>query len=186
MQYMKHSSSILAAAVLLAGGAVALANELAATDAPQASVWQHHQSTFSYLGITARYTCDGLEDKVRELLLYFGARKDLKVEATGCPSPNRPSTNVWVSVDFYSLAAADSTATDTVPGRWSNIVVAPERPTWMGRGECEVMDQMKGLLTKSFSMRDMDYRTSCFPHEVTIGDYSIKGEILKSAAGKAG
>jgi hypothetical protein len=185
MQYMKHFSSILAAAVL-AAGAAALANEPAGTDASEASVWQHHQSTFSYVGLTTRYTCDGLEDKVRALLLYFGARKDLKVEASGCPNPTRPSTNAWVSVDFYSLAAADSTATDTVPAHWSKIMVAPERPTWMGRGECEVIDQMKGLLTKNFSTRDLDYRTSCFPHEITIGDYSIKGEILKSAAAKSG
>jgi hypothetical protein len=185
MQYMKHFSSILAAAVLLAGAA-ALANEPAATDAAQASVWQHHESTFNYFGFTTRYSCDGLEDKVRELLLYFGARKDLKVQATGCPNPNRPSANAWVSVDFYSLAAADSSATDTVPGHWSKIVVAPDRPIWMGRGECELMEQIKDVLTKSFSVRNMDYQTTCIPHEITIGDYSTKGEVLKSAAAKAG
>ena len=47
-------------------------------------VWQHHQTTISYYGITTLYTCDGLEDKVRALLLYFGARADLKVHAFGC------------------------------------------------------------------------------------------------------
>ena len=33
--------------------------------------WKHHHSTFSYYGLTALYTCDGLEEKVNDI--YFGA-----------------------------------------------------------------------------------------------------------------
>jgi hypothetical protein len=153
----------------------------------ETSVWRHHQTTFTYSGITTLYTCDGLEEKVRVLLLYLGARADLKVHALGCsPGLDRPSRNSLVRADFYSLAAADAGATQTVQGHWVDFTVMPGRPIWMGDGECELMDQLKDLLTKSFSMRNLDYRTTCVAHATTIADYSIQGEILKMTAEKPG
>src|SRR3984957_19034763 len=47
--------------------------------------WQHHKVRFNYVGFTSLYTCDGLEDHVRQILLHIGARKDIDVRATGCP-----------------------------------------------------------------------------------------------------
>jgi hypothetical protein len=174
------------AASLVATATVQAADEVHPAPS-ELSVWQHHQTTIYYYGITTRYTCDGLEDKVRALLLYFGARADLKVHAFGCErAPDRPTRTASVSTDFYSLAAADVGASQTVPGQWVGFIIMPRRPNWMGDGECELMDQLKALLTKSFSMRNLDYRTSCFPNQITIADYNIKGEILKPAADRPG
>ena len=54
-------------------------------------------------------------------------------------------------------------------------------------GECELIDQLKSFVTKSFSLRQLDYQTSCFPREVTIADYHVSGEVLEAAvAGKSG
>jgi hypothetical protein len=111
----------------------------------------------------------------------------LKVHVFGCVRvPDRPISNAFVSTDFYSLAAAGAGVSQTVPGQWVGFAIVPRRPNWMGDGECELMDQLRGLLTKSFSMRKVDYRTSCFPHQITIADYDIKGEILKPAAERPG
>jgi hypothetical protein len=178
----------VSAALLIASGAPRAADEQSAAPL-QSGVWQHHQATLLYDGITTRYTCDGLEDKVRSLLLYLGARADLKIRAFGCSGGfDRPSRVGTVSADFYSLAAADAAAdaTQTVPSKWAALMIAPKRPSWMGDGECELMEQIKSLLTKNFSMRNVDYRTTCIPRQVTIADYSVKGEILKPADKKPG
>jgi len=182
MPYHSKLSSIVLAATLLGITASSQAAAASLSGAAEPSVWQRHQATINHYGITAVYTCDGLEDKVRALLLYFGARADLKVHASGCLGPNRPSRTASVSTDFYTLAAAAAGDPDAVPGSWSGVTITPMRPSWMGGGECELVAEMKGLLSKSFSMRGVDYRASCYPHEVSVADYSIRAEVLKPAA----
>jgi hypothetical protein len=179
---------LVSAAWLIASGATHAAEDTPAAPS-EPSVWQRHQATLLYDGVTTHYTCDGLEDKVRSLLLYLGARADLKVRAFGCSGGfDHPSRIGTVSTDFYSLATADAAAdaTQTVPGKWVALTIAPKRPNWMGDGECELVEQMKGLLTLGFSMRNVDYRTTCLPHQVTIADYSVKGEILRPVDKKPG
>ncbi|MEP6884432.1 MAG: hypothetical protein ABJC66_06765 [Gammaproteobacteria bacterium] len=146
------------------------------------SEWQHHKLTFNYVGFTTLYTCDGLEDHVRQLLLHLGARKDLKVRASGCPGPfNSPSRSAWVNVDFYALVpAAEAPGSDTVKAQWTALELTPRRPNFMGGGDCELIQGMKDLITKNFSLRSLEYRTSCFPNEVTLDGFSVKGQALRA------
>jgi hypothetical protein len=150
-------------------------------------VWQHHKATFNYYGITSLFTCDGLEDQVRQILLHLGARRDAKVHASGCPGPyNTPSHNAWVDTDFYALApAADAAGSDTVKARWTPLQVTPRRPDFMGDGDCELIQEMKGLITKNFSLRDVEYRTDCVPHEQSLDSYAIKGQALRAVPSKS-
>ena len=39
------------------------------------AVWKEQHLRFYYLGRTSRYSCDGLRDKVRAMLLELGARR---------------------------------------------------------------------------------------------------------------
>jgi hypothetical protein len=98
------------------------------------SVWQHHQVTFNYFGVTSLYTCDGLEDQVRQILLHLGARKDAKVYASGCPGPyNAPSNSAWVKADFYTLApAAGADGSGTVKARWTPLELTPTASSFKG------------------------------------------------------
>jgi hypothetical protein len=144
--------------------------------------WQHHNVTFSYYGVTARFTCDGLEDHVRQILLHLGARKDLTVYANGCPGPiNTPSNSAFVHADFYALApAAGADGSDRVMARWTALEVTPRRPGFMGDGDCELIQGMKDIITKNFSLRDVEYRTSCFPHSISMDGFAVKGQALKA------
>jgi hypothetical protein len=146
--------------------------------------WQHHEVTFNYFGITSLYTCDGLEDQVHQILLHLGARKDAKVYASGCPGPyNAPSRTAWVKADFYTLApAADAGSPDAVKARWTGVEVTARRPSFMGDGDCELIQAMKDLILKNFSLRDVEYRTSCVPHEVSMDSYAVKGQALRAVA----
>lgn len=149
--------------------------------------WQHHKVTFSYFGITTLYTCDGLEDQVRRIVLSLGARADAKVRARGCPGINAPSRNAWIDVDFYSLApAADAADSKAVKSQWSPLKFSAQQPRYLGEGDCELLQSMKDLVLKNFSVRAFTYRTSCAPHTTSPFDFEIKGDVLKQAAVKSG
>jgi hypothetical protein len=124
--------------------------------------------------------------------LYLGARKDLKVRATGCPGPfNSPSRTAFVNVDFYALVpapgrpaagtpAAGTPASSTLNGHWTAMELTPRRPSFMGDGDCELMQGMKDFITKNFTLREVEYRTSCFPNEVTLDGFSVTGQALRA------
>ena len=59
---------ILSAGVALAGDA--------APATPQPGVWKKHTYAFHFMGFTSTYSCDGLADQLKVLLLAAGARKD--------------------------------------------------------------------------------------------------------------
>jgi hypothetical protein len=143
--------------------------------------WQHHKASFNYYGITSLYSCSGLETNVRSLLQHLGARKDLTVRAYGCPGGyDTPGRNAIVDLDFYSLApSADANGADTVQARWTPVEVRANHPFFVGHGDCELIDEMKDILSKNFSLRDLNYRTDCVPHGVNINDFSVKAEVLK-------
>ena len=153
------------------------------TAAPSTDVvsgmWQHRQLTFNYFGVTALYTCDGLEDHVRQILLHLGARKDIKASASGCTGAHSPSHDALVALDFYTLAPATD-ASGTVNARWAPLEMTPLRPRFMGGGDCELIQQMKDLITQNFSLRNLDYRTRCPPHGVTIDAFEVKGQALRA------
>ena len=185
MKDMNRPLLPLCAALTLFGLSCGSHVSLAATPAATADVvsgeWQHRKLTFSYVGFTTAFTCDGLEDHVRQILLNIGARKDLKVTANGCPGPfNTPSHSAFVNVDFYALVpAADASGTETVKAHWTPLELTPQRPNFMDGGDCELIQGMQDLITKNFTLRALEYRTNCFPKEVTLNGFSVKGQALR-------
>jgi len=175
---------LIQAAILGFGAGMALLGVARAADAPVAAgdvvpgIWQHHKVTINYFGITSAYSCDGLEDHVRSILEHLGARNDAKVIAT-CPrGPNVPSHTAWIESEFYTLAPADSAAPDTVQAHWAAREVTARRPYFMGEGDCELIEQMKDMISNSFALRDVLYRTDCVPHQITLEGFAIKGQAL--------
>jgi hypothetical protein len=148
--------------------------------------WQHHKVNFSYIGYTSHFTCDGLEERVRAILLHLGARKDARVVASGCPGPiGATSRTAWVDADFYTLAPADAGGKDTVKASWTPLEVTPKRPSFMGDGDCELIQAMKDLITQNFTLRDIEYRTDCVPHELTMDGFAVKGQVLRTLSAKS-
>jgi hypothetical protein len=175
--------AMLLIAAAASGGALA-ASASAAPAEPAAAQWRMQKLEFNYSGFTTLYTCDGLEQKVREILLEFGARKDLKVRATGCTEGNnQPSRMAWVNAEFSALVpASDPAAADAVKAAWATVRIAPRRPSYMGEGECELVEQIKPMLVKGFSLRNTQYRTTCTPHQVSLSAYAVTTEALRPVA----
>jgi len=146
-----------------------------------AGTWEHRHASFHYDGITSLYSCSGLESNIRALLQHMGARKDLTVRAYGCPGGyDAPGRTAIVDVDFYSLVpSADAKAANSVQARWTPVTVSANHPNFIGQGDCELIHEMKDILLKNFSLRDLNYRTDCLPYQVNINDFSVEAEILE-------
>ena len=172
-----------------AAAAAAPAEASSADTAPAAAHWRTQKIDMTYSGFTAAYSCEGIEGKIKEILQSFGARKDLKVRARGCEQtynqamPNAPSKMAFVDTEFSTLVpGADPAGTGTVQATWVKVQLAPNRPNFMGTGECELVDEMRALLEKSFTLRAVEYRTNCVPRHVSVADYSVRAEVLQLAA----
>jgi hypothetical protein len=164
-----------------AGMVLAAASTGAAESSVVSSSWQHHKVSFPYHGVTSIYNCDALESTVRAILLHLGARKDLTVVATGCGPAKTPGPSAFIDTDFYTLAP--SVDSGPVAAHWTVKQLDPEHPYFMGGGACELIDQMKDLITKNFSLRDLEYRTDCVPHDIVINGFLIKCVALTAVAG---
>jgi len=96
---------------------------------------------------------------------------------------NGPSRMVFVDTEFTTLVpGADPAGGETVQASWGKVQLAPGRPTFMGRGECELVDELRTLLEKGFTLRAVEYRTDCVPRHVSVADYNVRAEVLQLAA----
>jgi len=183
------AAQLLAALALGATGGLASEAPAAAAISPDSTAWQAHHETFTYSGFTSSYTCDGIEGKVGQILRYFGARKDMEIQANGCPrGPNSMSHIIWIKVDFYTLgaAAADAPADSLVKAKWTPFKLTGQRPFFMTQGDCELIEDMRPVLTRDFQLRELSFDTSCMPYQQTFDDFTVKGEVLMSSAAKTG
>ncbi|HTT07011.1 MAG TPA: hypothetical protein VMF64_17160 [Steroidobacteraceae bacterium] len=180
------SRTVLCALVSAAGLAGCAASPPGRQNGPAFdAVWQHHQTTINYFGLTALYTCDGLQEQVRSILLYLGARPDLKVQQVGCDrGANSPGHLASVQADFYTLAPAPDTAAGTVSAEWAPVTIKPMNPVWIGYGECELLQQIKPVVTGDYSARDLHYHTACVPYDAGIADFDLDGEFPKTTASR--
>jgi hypothetical protein len=104
------------------------------------------------------------------------------VRATGCErGSNLPSRFAWVEATYNALTPA-ADAEGAVKSAWSPLELSPNRPMFMGAGECELIDQMRDVLSKGFTLREVQYRAFCTPHSVSLGSYAVRAEVLKPVA----
>jgi hypothetical protein len=178
---MNKLARSLALAGLALWGGVALA---AAADPPGEvkARWQVQKIDLTYFGLTSRYTCDGIEDKVGQFLRAYGARKDMRIRAMGCDFQiERISRTAHVTGEFQVLVPAqDATAGDTVAARWQPVELRANRPFEMGEGDCELFEQLRPLLEKAFTQRDARYLSRCTPYQVSMGSWGFKADVLRA------
>jgi len=173
-------------ACLLGVPAWAAENAPAPAGEPQSAVWTEKELTFVYQGFTTRYSCDGLRDKVRSVLLDLGAqKKGLKVMELGCSSPTgRPDPFPGVRVKMRVLQPADSPdaakAADPtpVPAHWKPVDLKLRDNFTTDSGECELVEQIRHKIVPLFAARNVDLQTTCIPHQATVARPILKMEVL--------
>jgi hypothetical protein len=157
-------------------------------DTPQSAqpsewaVWTPKEVRFVYQGFTTHYSCDGLRDKVKSVLLKLGARKDLQVRESPCAGPvSGPNPFPGVSIKMHVLEPATGkgggTAMPTVPARWQRVDLTSARDLLQDPGDCELLEQIKETLLPKFTTRNVEYSSTCVPHQLTSGT-RLKAEVL--------
>ena len=189
-----------AAAVVSFGAWVGVPSLAAAADAgapaaesaaqPEFAVWTPKEAEFTYMGFTTHYTCDGLRDTIREMLLQLGARKDdLKVTEEPCSgNPDRPNPFPGVRIKMSVLQPAPaqlSPDTSMVEAHWKPVKL-PYRETGINAaGQCELIEQFNQKILPLFTTRNVDVRASCVPHQLEPLGTKLQAEVLVTDQKKA-
>jgi hypothetical protein len=180
--------SFVAAGVVLLGLGAAAPFALAA-DAPGASepgVWQKHEHSFHFMGFTSTYSCDGLADQLRRLLVTAGARADLRSDPGACANAfGRPDRFANARLVFYTLAPANAAGGgDPAAGTWRSVTIGDHRPVELQVGDCELVEQFRDeVLKKLFTIRNLNDNTRCIPHQESGSTIDLRFEVLSGAPG---
>jgi hypothetical protein len=173
---------VVAVLLTVTGWAAAAEADTDAQAARESAVWTPKELTFMYQGFTTTYSCEGLRDKVRSILLELGAREDLKVTETGCSSLGGPDPFPGVRIKMNVLQpAADknaTAATQSVPSHWKMVDLTPQRDALSAAGECELIEQVKQSILPLFATRNVEYSSNCLPHQLQIGATRLRAEVL--------
>lgn len=151
--------------------------------ADQAAVWTPKEVDFVYMGFTTHYTCDGLRDTVREMLLQLGARKsDLKVTEQPCSGdPNRPNPFPGVKIKMSVLTPAPATPsqdTQVVQAQWKPVKLPQRGSTLDAAGQCELLEQFNQKVLPLFTTRNVDLHATCVPHQLEPLGTKLQAEVL--------
>ena len=152
---------------------------------PEAGVWQKHEYAFAFLGFTSTYSCDGLADKVRLLLIAAGARSDAKSRPGACASGfGRPDKFARADLTFYTLVPGSTDAGssgDRADGTWRSVTFAAHSPRELGTGDCELIEQFRQSVLPLFTTRNVDDHTTCVPHQDSGSVIGLRFEAFSAA-----
>jgi hypothetical protein len=159
-----------------------------ATAAPEAlpAVWTQKQLNFLFQGFTTRYSCDGLEGKIKHVVKELGARGDFEVHSYGCATPSGrpdPFPSVSIKMSVLQPAPAGAAATDLVPAHWQRVDLHLDKdPVWEA-GDCELLEQIKQKLLPLFATREVDFASNCVPHQLNLGTRLSAGLLVPDKRG---
>jgi hypothetical protein len=134
------------------------------------------------MGFTSTYSCDGLADKLKMLLLAAGARSDLKSQPGACAAPfGRPDKFARADLTFSTLAPAQGdAASDTKPvrGVWRTVTFTSHSPRNLRTGDCEVVEQFRSQVLPMFTTRNVVSNTTCIPHQESGSIIDLTFEVF--------
>jgi hypothetical protein len=165
----------IACALAITGGwlfcASARADDSAPTTGPGS--WQSHKYSFQFMGFTSTYSCDGLADKLKKLLLATGARADAKSQPGACASGfGRP--------DKFARGNVPSTP-KPVNGAWRTVTFSADSPPDLHIGDCELVEQFRSQVLPMFTTRNVVSNTTCIPYQDSGSVIDLKFEVFAPA-----
>jgi hypothetical protein len=188
MKARRHSLAVSAGitcSLVIAGAGLsfdpARADDTAAsTSAPGA--WQSHKYSFQFMGFTSTYSCDGLADKLKMLLLAAGARGDVKSQPGACAAPfGRPDKFARADLTFSTLAPVQGdAASDAKPvnGVWRTVAFTSHSPRNLRIGDCELVEQFRSQVLPKFATRNIVSNTTCIPYQESGSTIDLRFEVF--------
>ena len=179
MRFRRLGAALAAAAALLACVSVWAGPQTSSvTSAGESAVWVPKELNFVYRGFTTKYSCDGLQEKMRRILLQLGARDDLKVMRFGCLSVNSPETTPGVRIIMHVLQPASGAAAQTVAAQWKTVDVLADRDPSKAALDCELIAQLDREVLPLFATRQVDYSAACSAYTPLVGGTRLKADVL--------
>jgi hypothetical protein len=150
------------------------------TGGPTRAVWKEQRLSFFYMGRTSRYSCDGLRDKMRAMLLDLGARRDLSVTALGCEDAAAQvrggSSGPSLAIVFSSLHPGDLGAVDA---RFEAFTITSDAFRNMEIADCELVEEFAHQVLPKLATRNLKQDITCVPFQQSGGRFLIRGEVLR-------
>lgn len=180
---LMEASVVAACSLLLSTAALAQPATPTGPAPPAWAVWTPKELRFTYMGFTSHYSCDGLRDKMRAILLQLGARPDMKLREVPCAGQlGRPTEFPGVTVNMNVLTPFDPTkanaAETPLPAHWKSVEISTDRDPLREAGDCELVEQVKSRVLPLFTTRNVEYRSTCIPNQLQIGGTLLKAEVL--------
>jgi hypothetical protein len=144
-------------------------------------VWVEHDSNFQYQGFTSTYSCDGLAEKLRILLIAAGARADAKATTDGCTGGfGRPDKFARARLRFHTLAPAANagSASEPVAGVWRSVMFADRSPRDLRLGDCELVEQFRDKVLPMFTTRNVENGMTCVPNQLSGSVIKLNFEVV--------
>ena len=160
--------------------------------APPAAQWVERTLDYTYMGFTTKFSCDGLRDTVRDVLLALGARKqDLKIQSRGCTRLTGVEPFPGVSAHFLVLVPVTPDeigkvgSTTAHPTQWRSVDLVRLNRSGRDEAPCELLEQLKDKALPLFTSRNLKFNSSCVPHQVTPGQIEFSVDVLQPASAPA-
>ena len=148
----------------------------------EAAAWVEKEVNFRYVGFTTKYSCDGLRDRMRGILLELGARDDLKLIGYGCVGANSPETTPGVRIVMHVVQPASATAGQSLTARWKGVDLLSDRDLLDAARDCELIAQLNRDVLPLFAVRDLDYSATCSVGNPLVGGTRLKADVLVADA----
>jgi hypothetical protein len=186
---MNSLPRLLSSAALLCCGILTCDASFAGDSSMQEpGIWQKHTYTFQFAGFTTTYSCGGLADKLKLLLVAAGARSDSKSMPGACSrSYGSPDKFALAYLNFYTLTPASAAASAEGPrvaGTWRSVAFASRSPRQLAIGDCELVEQFRTFVLPMFTTRNIDNQMTCIPHQESGSVINLKFEAFAAAPAK--
>jgi hypothetical protein len=138
---------------------------------------------FVYMGRTSRYSCDGLRDKVRAMLLDLGARRDIRISAIGCGASSDPSLDIVFSTPALPDGAAKPLHAgdlEAVNARFETFTITSDPFRNMGISDCELVEEFTRQILPKLATRALKQDINCVPFQQSGSRFLVHGEILRT------
>jgi hypothetical protein len=187
---------VLASVGLMISLSLSAAGESAGEGAgdPLPAVWKEQRLDFSYMGRTARYSCEGLRDKMRSLLLDLGARRDLKVSVLACDESAAlrrgyvgPRLSIVFSSPVFPDAALQPLRTgdlSAVDARFETFTLTSDAFRNYGVGDCELVEEFARQILPKLATKDVKQDITCMPYQASGSRFFVRDEVLRAAASR--
>ena|ERR1700683_2542414 len=149
----------------------------AGTNSP-AALWTAKDLDFAYRGFTTKYSCDGLQQKMRRVLTRLGARADMQLRAYGCTRLIAPDPFAGVRMQIHVLQLSDSHDGQSVPAHWQRVDLLANRDPVDAAADCELIEQIKQKILPLFATRNVDAVSDCANRQLLLGGTRLRAEVL--------